>query len=428
MDSIKLKEEKREILDNIEAIDAIANDEKRSLNAEEKEKVDSLFKRAEELDADIKLAEKIEKQKAERAKEKVTPVSFETGNSEKREQEEITKKVEMGNIFRFLTGKERLEGAAKELHQEGENELRSMHKSSKGFTFPSWAVNPEQRATVDQANSAIAPTAVAAYVDALRENAVHTALGIRPLQLTGDYKIPIVGEQSLAWASAENSAAADGGAQFTSDTLTPFRLTGYVDVSQEILIQNGMGAFDAVMRDLGRETANKIDAAMFNTSSVSNAPPSLGAKSGILTFTEASYSANASVLSDLVEAEQTLAENEALSGATRYLCSPKLLGELKKSAQVASVTPAMNGTPGNQSVNGYPINFSVACTNATTTGDGYFGDFAGGVVMGYFGGMDMVVDPYSALLNDELRVVVHRHVDWGFPQAAKFVKFTSALA
>ena len=425
MDSIKLKEKKNELLDKIEAVEALATEEKRSLNEVEQTEIDGYFSEVEKLKREITLAEKIEKAKAERAAE-IKPVDT-TVQKENKEERDLKKSLSVRSALSALYNHEQFTGAEAEAHQEAVNEMREFKKTPKGFAIPSWMMNTEKRTDIDQATSAIAPTEVGAYVDGLRENAIHTAVGIRPMQLTGDYKIPIVGSQSLAWATAENSAAADGGANFTSDTLTPFRLTGFVDVSNEVLLQNGNGALEAVMRDLGRETANKIDAAMFSTASVSNAPPSLGAKSGILTFTEATYTANASILSDLVEAEQTLAENQGLSGNLRYVCAPILMGDLKKSAQVASVIPAMEGGVGAQVVNGYPINFTVACTNATASGDGYFGNFDG-VVMGYWGGMDMSLDPYSVLLNDQVRIVVHRHVDWGFPIAAKFVKFTSLTA
>ena len=423
MNSTDLKIKRETLIDKVEAFDALATEEKRSLTEGESKSVQDIYSEIEKLDGEIKLAEKIEATKAERA-----AIGAKASTSEEKEKAKIAKRVDIRNVFTHLRTGKALEGAEAEIHEMGQTELRDFHKSGKGFVFPSFMVNPEKRTDIDQATSAIAPVAVSDYVYSLRENSIIQQVGVNFMNLTADYKIPIVGANSLAWATAENSAAADGGANFTSDTLTPFRLTGYVDISNEILIQNGQGALAAVMADLGRETANKIDAAIFSTASVTNAPPSLGAKSGIGTFTEtASYSANASILADLVLAEQTLADAEGLTGNLRYVTSTKLLADLKKSAQVASVTPAMTGATGTQVVNGYPIYFTTTCTNATSTADGYFGNWDG-MKAGFFGGMDMVLDPYSVLLNDKVRVVVHRHMDWGFPVAANFVKFTSLTA
>lgn len=420
--SIELKEERGVLWTEAEAIEVESKEN--GLTEEQEARFDELVELVDELDGEILKAEKREALLAKAAKKNAKK---DQRSGEERELDEH-KNLDMSKVFRHILEGTKLDGKEAEVHQEGRNELREFKKSAKGFAFPSSLVNPEQRATIDQANSDIAPTEVGAYAHSLRENSVIQQCGITPMQLTGDYKIPIVGAQSLAWASAENSAAADGGAQFTSDTLTPFRLTGFVDFSEEILLQNGPGSLAEVMADLGRETANKIDTAFFSTASVTNAPPSLGAKSGIGTFTEASYTANESILSDLVSAEQTLAEAAGLSPNSRYVLATNLLSDLKKSAQVASVIPALEGGVGSQIVNGYPVNFTNACTkSAGTSGDGYFGDW-NGAKFGFFGGMDMMVDPYSVNLNDEVRVVVHRHCDWGFPVAGRFVKFTSLVA
>ena len=45
-----------------------------------------------------------------------------------------------------------------------------------------------------------------------------------------------------------------------------------------------------------------------------------------------------------------------------------------------------------------------------------------------FGGLDMVIDPYSVLLNDQRRIVVHRQLDSALVQGAAMVKATSLLA
>ena len=72
--------------------------------------------------------------------------------------------------------------------------------------------------------------------------------------------------------------AADGGANFGKDTLSPIRLTGYADVSNRVILQNGDAAINSLMIDFGREIANKIDQSIFATADVSNAPPSIGVR------------------------------------------------------------------------------------------------------------------------------------------------------
>jgi len=79
-------------------------------------------------------------------------------------------------------------------------------------------------------------------------------------------------------------------------------------------------------------------------------------------------------------------------------------------------------------INGYPCFFTVAATkNGSTSGDFVMGDWSQ-VKLGFFGGLDIVRDPYSALLNDETRLVLHRHCDFGTVRGAAFVKATSLVS
>jgi hypothetical protein len=182
------------------------------------------------------------------------------------------------------------------------------------------------------------------------------------------------------------------------------------------------------MADLGRATAQTIDLAMWSTASVTNAPTSIPATSGVGTFVEAASFADAvSMFSDLATAEQVLADAEGIEGRLGYLLATNFLSQIKRSSQVSSVTPA---TPGlgyeTQVANGYPVNYSIAATKiGGTSGDGIFGDFSK-IKLGFFGGMDMTLDRWGdALLADQTRIVLHRHLDFVLPQGAAFVKFTS---
>lgn len=423
MTSIQLKEERDSLLAELTGIDALSKEEKRELTEDEETRTDEITAKVDELDSKIEKAEKREAALAKAAK-----AQSKANKGEEGEKEKVKESFSMTRAIKTIISGKNLDGAEAEMYQEAKNEARQFGGDVVGnIAVPSFIL--EKRTDVSQTTSAIQPTEVGAYVDALRENAVYEKVGATVYNgLTGDFKIPIVGAQSLAWASAENSAAADGGANFTSITLNPTRLTGYVDVSQRVILQNGQAAVQSIMKDLGRETANKLSDAMFSTAAVSNAPASLGSQTGIGTFTEASYSANASIFSDLVEAEQTLADAEGLNGNLAYVLSTKLMSDLKKSAQVASVNPAMsNFSKGEANLNGYKSVFTTSCSNATGTGDGYFGNFAHWHV-GFFGGLSMSIDPYSVLLNDQIRIVVHRNVDFDASQVTSFVKFTSATA
>lgn len=436
MNRIKFLQE--EIADKRSAIEAISDScdkEERARTQDEADKWSALKNEIKGLESELRDLEDLQKEKEARAiaadaakaaaKSEITSVDA----GESKEAEKVMARYSVGKAFAHQRNHKAYDGVEAEVQQEAESELRQFGKVAVGTAIPSSML--ETRTDIDQNTSSIQPTEVSAYVRALRENAVYEKAGVTVLNgLTGDYKIPIVGKQNVAWAAAENTSATDGGTNFTSKTLSPKWIRSYVDVSNTLLIQNGQGALASVMTDLGRATANTIDAAMWATASVTNAPTSIPATSGVGTFTEATYTANASIFSDLVEAEQTLADAEGIEGNLGYILATNLLSDLKKSAQVANVNPS---TPslgyGTQMQNGYMTCYTVAATkSAGVSGDGLFGDFSK-IKLGFFGGMDMVLDRTGdALLGDQTRIVLHRHLDFVLPQGAAFVKFTSLVA
>jgi len=409
--SVELKQERAGFITEANEMLELCKNETRDFTAEEQVSYDGKMSKIDELKKSIEMIERQEKLNAEIASKVVAPVSNEP------------KEVRDFSFFKavndFTNGK--LDGIEREMHEEAVNEARSAGRSINGLGIPSFML--ESRANVTQAGSAIAPTNVLGFADAMREASVFDKVGANILTgLSANTTIPVAGASSVEW-EGEVDAAADGGAQFGKVELTPTRLASYVNISKQLLLQNGAAAEQAIIRDLGRATAQKMDAAIFSTAGVSGAPDSLG-ELATSTFTESAFSNLASIMLDFVSAEQTLAEAGGLEGNLAYVASPNLMAQLKQSAQVAAVNVGMQGAL----VNGYPTYFTNGCTKvAGTSGDFFFGDFSK-LYMGMFGGLDIMVDPYSVAVNGQTRLVLNQYMDWGVSDGAGFVKATSVLA
>ena len=301
------------------------------------------------------------------------------------------------------------------MHQEAEGEAR---KGLQGIGIPT--MMKEERA-IDQTNSAIAPTSIGAYVDSLAASALYDRIGVNNLgTVAADTVLPIAGGSTVAWA-AEVAAAADGGADFGKVTLTPKRVTGYANLSNVILAQNGPAAEASVMRDMGRNMGTQIDAAMFGSASVASAPTAIVATAGTLTFTESAAGGAAGTSADMLEAIQTIADDHGLDGNLAFVNSWFLYSNIKSATQVASVSPLYQ----DDRLAGYPGYFSNApATVAATSGDGLFGDFSR-VYMAQFGPSNITVDPYSRAVNGEVRLIMNNYFDWGVADGASFVKYTT---
>ena len=412
--SVELRQDRAALIADANVMLESCKTESRDFNETEQVSYDEKMTAIDKLAKNIETVERQEKLNAE--------IASNVGSASVQKTSDI-KEVRDYSVFKAISGmmNNNLDGVEKEMHNQAVNEARAAGFSVNGLGIPSFML--EARADVTQGGSAIAPTNVLGYAEAMREASVFNNVGARILTgLTANTNIPVTGTSTVAWA-AENGAAADGGAEFTKVELSPVRLAATVDISKQLLLQNG-GAEAAIMADLGRAVAGKIDQAIFNDTTITGAPASISATSGVNTFTEAAFSDGVSVISDLVTAEQVLASANGLEGNLGYVCSPELLAQIKRGVQVAAVSAGLDG----MLVNGYPIKFTNGCgKSAGVSGDFVYGDFSK-LIVGLFGGVDIMVDPYTQAANGQTRLVVNNYVDFGVTQGAGFVKGTSLVA
>ena len=375
--SVELKQERAGFITEANEMLDLCKNETRNLTAEEQVSYDEKMSKIDELKKSIEMIERQEKLNAEIASKVVAPVSNEP------------KEVRNFSFFKavndFTNGN--LDGVEREMHEEAVNEARSAGRSINGLGIPSFMLEKRVNEPT-QGGSAIAPTNVLGFADAMREASVFDKVGANILTgLSANTTIPVAGASSVEW-EGEVDAAADGGAQFGKVELTPTRLASYVNISKQLLLQNGAAAEQAIIRDLGRATAQKMDEAIFKTAgaAAAAAPLSLG-ELATSTISQASFSDLASIMLDFVNAEAKIAEVGGLQGNLAYVAHPALMAQLKQSAQVAAVNAGMQGSL----INGYPTFFTNGCTKTgSASADFYFGDFSK-LYMGMFGGLDIMV-------------------------------------
>lgn len=414
--SIELRQDRAELIGKADSMLNLAKDETRDFTNDEQVSYDGMMENIDKLAKDIQVVERQEKLNAEMAAN--------VGSAPIQKTSE-TKEARAYSIFKAINDSitNNLSGVEKEMHEEAVNEARSAGRAISGVGIPTCML--ESRADISQGTSAIAPTNVLGFAEALREASVYDKVGANILTgLSANTNIPVTAKQSVEW-EGENDAAADGGANFSKVELTPVRLASYVHLSKQLLMQNGQSVENAIMRDLGRAVAQKMDQAIFNTSTISGAPASIGATAGVSTFTEeSSFAAGVSVMKDFVAAEQAVAEAEGLQGSLKYVANPILMKELRQGALVSNISAGMQGNL----VNGYEAYFTVGCSkSAGASGDAYFGDFSQ-LYLGMFGPMDVLTDIYTRAAHGQIRVVLNNYMDWGLANPAAIAKFTSLIA
>ena len=209
--------------------------------------------------------------------------------------------------------------------------------------------------------------------------------------LVGNVSIPVYSGSNVGWAG-EIESASNGAGSFTEVVLEPKRITAYIDVSKQFLLQDSVSAEALLRADIVRAISNKLEATILGDA-VGNSKQPAGLFNGATALSNTSYAS-------MVELVKTL-EEANVSGDIKYIVSPSAKAALK-------TTSKDNGSgrfvmEGNE-VDGVPVLSTSACKGIVV---GNFADY----VIGQWGSIDLTVDPYSQATNGKVRLVVNAYFD-----------------
>ena len=408
MDSLKFKQERATIIENMEALISQAKEEKRDLTEEETNEFDAFDSTIKDLDKKIERSERMEKLNASIAAKSSSSVSKET-------PKEIRDYSFQEAMKQAYTG--RMEGLVKEMDQEARNESRFTGQSFKGIAIPSSVLTT--RAAV--ATSAGNATEVMAWTDQLEANLVMASAGANFYGGVNNMKFPVFSNINSGFVAETGGSAPAANGTASSISLSPKKLISIVNVSAEAMAQNA-GLEAALRRNMAANVASTLEDALLRSGAdVSNAPESIfrdAATGPVTQFTGESAISMESTL---------LANNVNLQGARMaYLMDADAYAKIKTEAQVSGISPAYDTN--DKTVNSY---FSFVSGNVASDGTAdrdhvLFGDFSK-VHIAQFGGLDILFDPFTNAGTGEARMVVTSLVDGNAVQNdTAFVKLVQA--
>ncbi len=328
---------------------------------------------------------------------------------------DVSQRYSIGRAIRMHAERGQLDGIEGEASRELE---RRIGVKPNGFLVPSAALRPiSTRASMVVGTANIGGNLVGTefrpddFIEALRARSVIAALGASVLPgLTGNVAIPKQTASATAAWVAEGSGAAQSNLTFGQLTLSPKQVTANVEYSLKLLRQGLPSIDQLVTDDLTRQIALAIDAAAINGSGA-NTPTGILGTAGIGSVTGTTLG-----LPGIVEFQTDVAAANALGGQLGYLTTPAVAGLLMQRQRFASTdTPLWEGSALDGRVAGYRAITSTQVPAATML----FGDFSQ-IVIGEWGAMDIVVDPYSSASTGQVKVAAHHFVDIGVRQAAAF--------
>jgi HK97 family phage major capsid protein len=339
------------------------------------------------------------------------------GASEQREVERVNSAFSLSRAISAVANGRNLEGAEAEWASEAAKEMRSQGLQTAGqISIPSIALRAGSadnfQATATGDGSGFVPTVVPAAIEALRAPTVLEQLGTTVIRnATGNIQMPRVSKKAVGTAPSDpnNEVGADTGSTMELDqvSLTPQRVAANTTYSKQLILQGGAEVDSLISNELAAAMNAYIDDFAFDAIAAS-------------TLVNQSSVADAALTTAIVNKmeEDALAKGADLAGA-RYVMSPGAYGLSKALAQVANVSPVWDNGLFNQYqavATPYLVDGFLLDGSTVAKGSMIFGNFAQGAILAYFGALDLMIDPFSAAANGQIKLHVNRFFDFDLRQ------------
>lgn len=291
---------------------------------------------------------------------------------------------------------------------EGMKEMRAAGLNTVGQIY---IPTMETRAAVSVASEGVDVVATDLYdiIEPLRAKNVLVQAGAKFYTgLTNNAQIPVMTGSNVNWAG-ETAAATDGNVLFNNVTLTPKRLTAYVDISKMLLAQDSIGVENAIRQDLINAINSKLESTILGKGAKSATTPA-----GIF---NGKTPTKVTDFEGLVGLEAKVEEANVLGGIS-YIASPSARASFRNMMKGSRGTAQLAYTDG--TLDGTPV-YSTSNVEAKTFVVGDFSNLA----IGSWGGLDIVVDNYTQAVNGMIRLVVNAYFDAALirPEAFQFGTF-----
>lgn len=271
------------------------------------------------------------------------------------------------------------------------------------------------------------------FTDYLRNKLVLGRMGVRVLTgLTSDVAIPRKTGVSTIGTTSEVGSASETNPNTALVTLAPKRQTAYVEVSKQALIQSGLALEPMIRDDLVQGVAVQIESQVFNGTGTAPQMTGIRYTSSIGTVAAGSNGGTVS-WANLVDLESACAnanaEPDQLAG---YIINTKTRGATKKVQKGTNQPFLWDG--GDMPLNGYrvavtnnlPSNLTKG-TSTTVCSAALFSSDWSMQVLGFFGGVDVTVDPYSKADTGQVKITVNAFADTGCRLPGAFAKCEDLL-
>lgn len=392
-----------EVIEGEETKEEVVEDDTEEAIEEEKEP-DETEEVIDETTKDETVTDNDETEEEEEETEK------EIRNNETKNHTKMTKEFRLIKAINDIANNRSVDDTAQAVVAAGAEEMRKAGVSYGGqIQLPT----SELRAaiTVTAEGEDVVATEIYDILEPLRAKNVLVAAGAKFITgLVGDVQIPSMTAGNVYW-EGETTSAKDGAQTFSAVKLSPRRLTCYIDLSKQFLVQTSNSAEAIIRQDIINAINSKLEATILGSAAGTTTQPA-GMFNGKSKTTIASFK-------DVCDLEAKI-EDANVIGECKYVMSNKAKAALRNMAKSAKSTElvmeggAIDGT-------------EVLNTSNVEEQNVVYGDFSN-LAIGQWGSIDLLVDPYTKAGDGQVRLVVNAYFDAKVLRDGAFAYGTTASA
>ena len=346
------------------------------------------------------------------------------------EMKEIAKKFSISKFIREISERN-LTGVEAEVAQMGAEEAKRNNITPRGYCIPGAILNARAFGGNNVTTPGDGGYLVAddlQYQEALRARLVLAGMGARYIGgLVGNITLIEGASVTASWEN-ENDKVAETKKAFTTREASPKRVAISIPISTQLTRQSSFDIDNIILSDIYGAHAQAIEEAAINGSGTKQ-PKGLLNTDGIGSV-ELGTNGLIPTFKSIVDLETAISLKNADMGSLAYLTNPKVRGLLK-------TTLKANGVPGfiwdNNELNGYPARVSNLVPSDLTKGTAsskcsaiMFGDWSQLWIL-QWGGLDLIVDPYTLADQGAYRVVLNAYHDIHVRRPEAFAAIKDAL-
>ena len=310
------------------------------------------------------------------------------------------------------------EAAAFEI-EASEAAADKLGRASRGITIPVDVMRRDLNVGTATAGGNLVETQLdsANFIDLLRNASALDQAGATVLTgLSGNVNIPRQSGAATAYWVAESGSPTESQQTIDQVALTPKTCGAFTDFSRKLMIQSSIDVENMVRTDLARVLALEIDRVGLYGSGSSNQPLGLKDTTGVLSE---DFAANTPTFAEVVALESDVSGANALLGSPVYVMNAAMAGSLK--------TATKDSGSGQFILQGGEVNgYRAVISNQVASNDLWFGNFSD-LIIAYFSGLDLMVDPFTGSTSGTVRVVALQDVDIAARHGASFSRGNNSL-